>query len=95
MDSGGFRAAPQGMFGGIVQSVSAFRPYRNGFRIRTDSVESPIWTDSDGFQYLKYGSRQPSSEQTLEPILEHDSMTYLQGKHSLSSWWLTDTEAVV
>jgi len=30
----------------ISQSVWAFRPYRNGFRIRTDSVESWIRTNS-------------------------------------------------
>jgi len=47
-------------FCGILHSVWAFWAYRNGFRIRTDSVESRIRTDSDGFQDPKYGSRQPS-----------------------------------
>jgi hypothetical protein len=60
-DSGGFRAAPQGILLRIVQSVWAFRTYRNGFRIRMDSVESRILTDSDGFQDPKYGTRQPTS----------------------------------
>jgi hypothetical protein len=58
-DSGGFRAAPQGIVHcGIVHSVWAFRPYLHEFRIRTDSVESRIRTDSDGFQDPEYGSRQ-------------------------------------
>ena len=47
----------RGFFCGIVQYVWAFRPCRNGLRIRTESVESRIRMDSDGFQDLKYGSR--------------------------------------
>jgi len=44
----------------VLQSVLAFLPYRNGSRIRTDSVEGRIRMDSDGFLDPKYGSHQPS-----------------------------------
>ena len=48
-DSGGFGWIPSSPAGDLfaeLQSVWAFRPYRSGFRIRTDSVESRIRTDS-------------------------------------------------
>ena len=63
-DSGGFRAAPQDdllMYFVVCIDAWAFRPNQNRFRIRTDSVEGRIWTDSDRFLDPRHGSYQPSS----------------------------------
>jgi len=46
----------------VLQSVWAFGPHHNGFRIRTDSVEGRIRVDSGGFRDPGIRFRKPSFE---------------------------------
>ena len=73
-----------------VQSCSC-RP--NGFRIRTDSVDSRIRTDSDGFQRPKYGMRQP--RYFLCSDLQIDGIFVLLFKSTLFKFvWRKDRDMV-